>query len=127
MKTIEILNKHKSNTTSKWQAEAEYRRKNSRWLLYSTQIALTVRQRMTETGTTQVMLAERIGCTQQHISMLLKGNSNLTLETIAKFEEALDFDIIGKLLKPSYGYERNCIETQNRYLSEPEDIGYKKK
>ena len=127
MKTIEILNKYKSNAPSKWQTEAEFRRKNSRWLLYSTQIALTVRQRMTETGTTQVMLAERIGCTQQHISMLLKGNSNLTLETIAKFEEALDFNIIGKLLESSYSYKKNCIETQGRYLSEPEDIGYKKK
>ena len=32
MKTIDILNKYKSDTASKWREEAEYRRRNARWL-----------------------------------------------------------------------------------------------
>ena len=126
MKTIDILNKYKSETPSKWHSEAEFRRQNTRWLLYSAKIALLVRQRMSQTGVTQVVLAERIGCTQQHISMLLRGKSNLTLETISKFEEALDFDIIGKILESPNCYEKSCIGG-NRYLNEPDDIKYGKK
>ena len=126
MKTIEILNKYKSETPGKWRMEAEYRRQNSHWLLYSAKIALLVRQRMSQSGVTQVVLAERIGCTQQHISMLLRGKSNLTLETISKFEEALDFDIIGKILESPYGYEKNYMEG-HRYLNEPDEVQYGKK
>lgn len=81
---------------------------------------------MSQSGVTQVVLAERIGCTQQHISMLLRGKSNLTLETISKFEEALDFDIIGKILESPYGYEKNNMEG-HRYLNEPDEVQYGKK
>lgn len=119
MRTIDILNKYNSGTSGKWQADAEYRRKNSRWLLYSAQISLLVKQRMTETGVTQVVLATRMGCTQQHISMLLRGKSNLTLETISKFEEALDFNIIGRILEPAYTYRTNNYPCRNNtYLND---------
>ena len=94
MKTAEILNKHKSDTPSKWREAAESRRVNSRWLKYSAMIALMVRQRMSELGVTQIALAEKLGCTQQHVSTLLKGKSNLTLETIAKLEDALSISLI---------------------------------
>ena len=124
MKTIDILNKYKSDTASKWREEAEYRRKNARWLRYSAMIALQVRDRMSQIGMTQVVLAEKLGCTQQHISMLLKGKNNLTLETIAKLEEALDFDIIGEALIPVDGYAQNVPQSPRTYLSEPEQAPY---
>ena len=79
--------KNQSDTASKWREEAEYRRRNARWLRYSAMIALQVRNRMSQIGMTQVVLAEKLGCTQQHISMLLKGKNNLTLETIAKLDK----------------------------------------
>ena len=94
MKTIDVLLKHSSKSNSKWRNEAEQRRANWNWLRYSAAIALMVRERMSELGMTQVALAEKLCCTQQHVSMLLKGNANLTLETIAKLEDALDFSII---------------------------------
>ena len=50
---------------------------------------------MKELGITQKGLARKLGCTQQHISVLLGGKANLTLETIAKLEQALSFDLIG--------------------------------
>ena len=124
MKTIDILNKYKSETAN-WREEAEYRRRNARWLRYSAMIALQVRERMSQIGMTQVVLAEKLGCTQQHVSMLLKGKNNLTLETIAKLEEALDFDIIGEALIPVDGYcQNNSFSVNRTYLSEPEPSPY---
>ena len=122
MRTVDILNKYKSNTLSKWKEDAEYRRKNANWLIYSAMIALQVKQRMTEMGVTQVMLAEKLGCTQQHISMLLKGKNNLTLETIAKLEEALEFSILRDLLIPG-GYW-DCQLDRHVLLNEPEESTY---
>jgi transcriptional regulator with XRE-family HTH domain len=124
MKAIEFLIKNQSDTASKWREEAEYRRRNARWLRYSAMIALQVRERMSQIGMTQVVLAEKLGCTQQHISMLLKGKNNLTLETIAKLEEALDFDIIGKALIPVDGYAQDVTQSHRTYLSEPEQTPY---
>lgn len=125
MKAIEFMMKNQSDTPGKWREEAEYRRKNGRWLLYSAMICLRVKARMEETGMTQVVLAEKLGCTQQHVSMLLKGKNNLTLETIAKFEEALDFDIIGDALTPAVdGYKHGTSACRRTYLSEPEQAPY---
>lgn len=124
MKTIDILNKYKSETAN-WREEAEYRRRNARWLRYSAMIALQVRERMSQISMTQVVLAEKLGCTQQHVSMLLKGKNNLTLETIAKLEEALDFDIIGEALIPVDGYcQNNSFSVNRTYLSESEPSPY---
>lgn len=124
MRTIDLLNKHKSSTPSKWKEDAEYRKRNTKWLIYSAMIALQVKQRMSEIGVTQVMLAEKLGCTQQHISMLLRGKNNLTLETVAKLEEALEFSILGKVLTPEY---RTCQIENPVLLNEPSEIEYNKK
>ena len=126
MKAIEFLIKNQSDATDNWREEAEYRRKNARWLRYSAMISLKVRDRMSQIGMTQVVLAERLGCTQQHISMLLKGKNNLTLETIAKLEEALDFNIIGESLIPANGYKESTAQSPNTYLIEAERFPYGK-
>ena len=79
---------------------------------------------MQEVGVTQVMLADRLGCTQQHVSTLLKGSSNLTLETIAKLEEALDFNIIGDAIIPVNGYKQENVVVRRSYLSDSESAPY---
>ena len=119
MKTIEVLKKNESKTKSNWRSEAEDRRAKSKWLKYSFAIALSLRHRMNELGVTQVSLAEKLGCTQQHISLLLKGTSNLTLETIAKLEDALDFNILGNALDLVEGYATRSRNDRVTYLSEP--------
>ena len=53
---------------------------------------------MQELGLTQQQLAERMDCSQQHVSNLLKGRVNMTLETLAKLEKALSFNLIGESL-----------------------------
>ncbi len=50
--------------------------------------------RMEALGLTQKAVAERMGCSQQYISRVLKGTENLSIETIAKIESALDLQIL---------------------------------
>lgn len=105
-KTVERLKKYESGLPSKWREEAEYRIMNKRWLRYSQTIALIVLDKMEELGLTQKALAERMGCSQQYVSRIVKGRENLSLETIAKLEVALEVDIIGEAFKPVTSYER---------------------
>ena len=64
---------------------------------------------MDEQGVTQKQLAERIGCSQQYVSNLLKGSTNMTLETIARLEKALNIDIVRSKLTyaTEYSYENS--------------------
>ena len=66
------------------------------WAEYSQLIAAAMSKRMTELGLTQQMLAEKMNCTQQYISKVLKGKKNMSLETICKIENALGIEIIRK-------------------------------
>ena len=86
---IRNLNKYKSATPSKWKEEAEKRRNDKRWLSYSQEIAMFLHDKMDELGLTQTALAARMDCTQQYISRILKGQENLSLETIARLEDAI--------------------------------------
>lgn len=88
-KTLDFLEAHKSSTPSKWREEAEWRRNNAVWLKHSQRIAVQVLLKMKEEGLTQKALAERIGCSQQYVSKILKGTENLSLETMTKLEMAL--------------------------------------
>lgn len=65
---------------------------------------------------TQTELAKRMGCTQQYISNLLKGNSNMTLETIARLEIALSLDLVKSALSCVSGY--NPIYSRQHYLND---------
>ena len=67
------------------------------WAEYSQSIAAAMSKRMTELGLTQQMLAEKMNCTQQYISKVLKGKKNMSLETICKIENALGIEIIRSL------------------------------
>ena len=97
-KATEFLNNHQSATPSKWREAAEWRRKNEKWLKYARVITMKTMQAMDKQSVTQSLLAERMGCSQQYVSNLLKGSSNMTLETISRIETALDIDLIGSAL-----------------------------
>lgn len=47
------------------------------WTQYSRAIAVLMSKRMSELGLTQKMLAEKMNCTQQYISKMLKGQKNM--------------------------------------------------
>ena len=57
-------------------------------------IALMMLDKMEELGLTQKAVAERMGCSQQYISRVLKGSENLSIETISKIESALGLQIL---------------------------------
>ena len=42
----------------------------------------------------QKALAERMNCTQQYVSKILKSRKNTPLDTLSKFEDALDINLI---------------------------------
>ena len=113
MNTIDFFraNEHKGN--GDFLKQAQYLKDNWEWMKYSYAIAIKVRRRMEELGWTQKRLAEALGCTQQHISVLLNGKVNMTLETLSKLESALDFNLIGEALELTHGY-----------VSPNEGIGY---
>lgn len=67
------------------------------WAEYSQAIASTMSKRMSELGLTQQMLAGKMNCIQQYISKVLKGQKNMSLETICKIENALGIEIIKHL------------------------------
>lgn len=116
-KAIEFLRAHESPVPSRWREEAEWRRDNAYWLKYSRYITLEVLRAMEERSVTQSQLAEKMGCTQQYVSNLLKGSSNMTLETIAKLEIALNIDILRTAFACVSGY--GAIETpRHQYLNE---------
>ena len=92
--TIERLNAHKSSTPSKWREEAQYRVENRAWLRHSQMIAMRVLDEMENKGLTQKEFAQRVGCSQQYISRILKGKENFSIETISKIEAALGVSIL---------------------------------
>ena len=92
--TLEVLEAHQSETPSKWREEAEWRRDNWSWLRHSQKIAVKVLLQMKQEGLTQKALAERMGCTQQYVSKILKGKENMSLDTLSKLEDALGISLI---------------------------------
>lgn len=91
---IEKLKAHKSSTPSRWREEAEARRANRSWLHYSQQIAMMMLNKMEALNLTQKALAERMGCSQQYVSKILKGRENLSIETMCKIEDALQLEFL---------------------------------
>ena len=107
---------------TKWRENAQWRRENRRWLRYSGFIALTVMNRLDQIGLSQKELAERMHCSPQYISKLLKGSENLTLETISKLEECLDLDLVKSALSHVDGYEMQ--EPVVQMVAEPDSQEY---
>ena len=68
--------------------------KREDWVCHSQAIAATMSDRIEELGMTQRVLAEKMNCTQQYVSKVLKGRENLSLETLCKIENALDIKIL---------------------------------
>lgn len=121
-RAIEIVKKNQIEN-SQWQKEATEARDSWGWMKYSMQIALKVRSIMKSDGITQCALAAKLGCTQQYVSLILKGKENLTLETIAKLESALHIDLWGTSCMVD-GYQP--VHSTRQYLSDSTATEYGK-
>lgn len=83
-----------SDQPSDWKVKAKYRRENREWLKKSAAIAVRVLDALKAQNLSQKDLAERMNISPQQISKIVKGQENLTLETISNLEIALDIQII---------------------------------
>lgn len=96
------MNDSKKKRVSAWKEKAEFRLKNRKWLNYSSNIARRIAAVLEESeDLNQKKLAENLDVKPQYISKLLKGEENLTLETIAKLSSALGVELISF---PDYKY-----------------------
>lgn len=83
-----------STEPSNWKAKAQYRRDNREWLKRSATIAIKVLDALKAQKLTQKDLGERLDVSPQYINKIVKGEENLTLETITNLELALGIQII---------------------------------
>ena len=96
---ISKLKSHQSESPSRWREKAEWRLQNKSWLRHSQHIALLMLDKMEEMHLTQKQLAEQMGCSQQYVSKVLKGQENLSLETMTKIENCLNLSILKENVK----------------------------
>ena len=104
-KVLDFLKSHQSPTPSRWREEAEWRQANWGWLRYSQYIAIRMMSRMDELHITQIALAKKMNCSQQYVSKILKGQENLSLESIWKIESVLGIDLVKSALTFVSGYD----------------------
>ncbi len=76
--------------------------KSRKWLRYSSNISRRILSALEDDANlNQIILAKQIGVSPQYISKVLKGQQNLSLETISKLSEALKVELI---IFPEYKY-----------------------
>ncbi len=94
MNLNEKLEKLSGKESSQWLEKAEWRRQNRGWLKKSAAVALKVLQELRRQGMTQKDLAERMAISAQQVNKIVKGQENLTLETLDKLEKALNIQLL---------------------------------
>lgn len=94
MNLNEKLAKLTTNESSRWKEKAAWRKENRSWLRKSVHIALTVLGELRRRNMTQRELAERMGMSAQQVNKIVKGQENLTLETLDKLERALNIQLL---------------------------------
>ena len=93
-KRLEKFAKLVSDKPSIFLAKLEYYNSNKNWLQNSSKIAINVMEILKEKKWTQKELAEKMKVSAQHINKIVKGQQNLTFETISKLESALGVSLI---------------------------------
>lgn len=86
----ELVSDEKSN----WLEKALWRKTNKKWLDQSAKVALNVLEALSEKGWSQKRLAEEMKVSSQQINKIVKGKQNLTFETVAKIEVALNISLV---------------------------------
>ncbi len=79
----------KASRSFDWLNRPDYKKENRLWIRKSINVALKVLDVLEEKGMTQSQLAEKLGVSRQQVSKIVKGQENLTIETISKLEVAL--------------------------------------
>jgi ribosome-binding protein aMBF1 (putative translation factor) len=95
---LDKLNDIASEEPSKWLEKAQQREANREWIIKSAKIAVRIlreiRDQKETNNMSQKVLAEKLGVSPQYINKIVKGQENLSLETICKIEKALGISLI---------------------------------
>lgn len=95
---LKAFEKLVSDDKSGWLDDANWNIENEAWLDKSAMIAIRIlseiRRQKPINGMTQKILAESMNVTPQYISKVVKGQENLTLQTIASIERVLGIDLV---------------------------------
>lgn len=98
MSTRDIENKlkelSKDSPNSSWKERKEYSKKSRAWLRKSVDIALKVLDVLEARNMRQAELATKLEVSRQQVSKIVKGQENLTLETISKLEDVLGITLM---------------------------------
>lgn len=93
---IARLSRYQTEEPTDWRVKEDVIRyaKEKGWLKYSRKIAIKLAMAMKQQNLSRQDVADRMGCSPQYVSRLLKGEENLSLETICKLENALNIAIL---------------------------------
>lgn len=90
----ERIKSYISDEPSKWMEQADSYEKNKEWLDKSALIAIKILSTLRSQSITQRTLADSIGVSPQYINKVVKGQENLSLETICKIEKSLGITLV---------------------------------
>ncbi len=91
---IKKLSEIASDEKSGWLEKAKKREANRDWLKNSAKIAIKILRELRSKNLTQIWLAEKLDVTPQYVNKIIKGQENLSLETISKIEKVLGVKLI---------------------------------
>lgn len=126
---FERLNELANDRSNEVIKKAEELERNQKWLHMSRMIALAIRYHLRKEGIKQNVFADMLGVSPAYVGKLLKGNENLTLETISRIQDILGKDLIS-IHRPyeynisvlSYNIENFHFKEENRGYSATTDV-----
>ncbi len=77
-----------------WKERKDYKPENRSQLRKSASVALRILDILDERGLSQQDLANKLQVSRQQVNKILKGQENLTFETIDKLEKALSVELV---------------------------------
>lgn len=104
--------------SSETRERAQWLRKNRNWLRMSKEVAMCIQYFLRTNKLTQKELAEKMNVSAAYIGKVLKGEENLTLETICKIQEAIGYKIVS-VQEP---YIIRDVLTMSPRIQESEDV-----
>ena len=93
-KNLENFQKLVSNEQSGWLDKFLYYKANKSWLDKSAMVAVNILEALKAKGWSQKDLAQKMKVSAQQVNKILKGQQNLTFETISKLENALEISLM---------------------------------
>ena len=93
-KNLENFQKLVSNEQSGWLDKFLYYKANKSWLDKSAMVAVNILEALKAKGWSQKYLAQKMKVSAQQVNKILKGQQNLTFETISKLENALEISLM---------------------------------